>query len=91
MSPCDGRRIVCLMPDGPPIPNRQRRATKLVMITTLLAGAVALCTFGIHLITENYDGFVSWFNPVAAASCCAAIIMTLIVVFIAIGRRKSAP
>jgi hypothetical protein len=78
------------MTDGPPIPNRQRRAIKLVIIT-LLAGAAALCAFGTHLIVEDYDGFVSWFDPVAAASCCAGITATVIALLLAEGRRRSVP
>ena len=62
------------MPEVPPPPERSPLRA-VAAVVPLLVGGAALCAFGLSAATANYDGVVSWFNPFAAGSCCAAVLL----------------
>ena len=66
--------MIRCVPEVPPTAKRSLPWAVAVVVTLLIGGA-ALCAFGLLAITANYDGFVSWFNPFAAGSCCAAVFL----------------
>ena len=47
----------------------------VVVGIALLVAAWALCCGGGWVVSANYDGIVSWFNPVGVGSCCGAVVL----------------
>jgi len=67
--------------DTPPRPKRPL-PWGLGAVVTLLVGSTALCCFGAAAVTARYDGITSMLNPLAAASCCAAVILGLLALLV---------
>lgn len=69
--------MVAAMPDRSRIPRRY--LAPLAITAVLLVGAAGLCLFGTAMVSDNYDGFVSWFDPLAACSCCGSVVLLLLI------------
>ena len=66
------------MPDVPPEPGRPLPWV-VAAVVMLMLGSIALCCFGLSAIVAGYDGFTSWFDPLAAAACGGALLLAALV------------
>ena len=64
--------------------NRAAWAWPTLALALSLISAAALCGLGLWSLTENYDGITSFINVVAIGSCCAAALLLLMALPIAV-------